>query len=260
MNIPSTIPISDLKLLIVEDEAINRFVLEKLLRIAGCDFTFSGSGEEALIACGNGTFDVILLDIELPGMNGYETAAAITNTTSSGLKRPAMIAMTGHQQPDEEQSIIEKGFDNWIVKPFDIEQLTQAIRKTLETKDTRNLEKQPIIKLDLLNSIAGDDPEFVTLCIELFMKEMPENLDRLKTAIEANDWETIRTTSHKMKTSLNYMGLDEQRLAAANIEKLARERRDFERIRMDAERIRARCQEAFIELRQLLNKHEEAKP
>lgn len=248
MNKKSTTTLAGFHLLIVEDEEINRFVLDKLLRASGCDFTFSGSGEEALIQSRNAAFDVILMDIELPGMNGYETAIAIRKNQPEGSKHPLLIAMTGHQQPDEHDKITACGMNGWIVKPFGLDQLTTTILRTAARPGGSKPIGQFMINLHLLESIAGDDPGFVQLCIELFLKEMPVNLDRLNTAIEITDWETMRTTSHKMKSSFNYMGMTEQRLAAANIEKLAREKRDIGRILLNAKLISEGCKQAFHEL------------
>lgn len=247
--------LSGFKLLIVEDDEINRFVLEKLLRTTGCEFALAGSGEEALVKFQNGRFDVILLDIELPGMNGYQTALEIRNSEGLHCKQPRILAMTSHHKQDNPENGIPCGIDGWIVKPFGMDQLEMAIRKSLKERESPAEKTETVINLELLNSIAGDDPDFLQVCIELFLREMPENLIRLNSAIEICDWETIRTTSHKMKTSLNYMGLNQERLAALSIEHLARDKRELGKIKSDAKLITFGCQRAFGELQQILTKH-----
>lgn len=258
MNSPKPMQYPEYRLLIVEDEEINRFVLEKILRAEKWNFTFASSGEEALVLFQNATFDFVLLDIELPGMNGYETALAIRKLKSCGNSQPIILAMTGHPNPEESEKTIGCGINGWIVKPFGMEQLKTAIQKTMG--QSAEVKTRPVIHLDLLNQIAGDDPAFIRICIELFLREMPENLQRLNTGIANCDWETIRTTSHKMKTSLNYMGMDEHRLAAVNIEKLAREKRDLDCIKSNAQLVTSGCKKAFEELKDIILKNEEANP
>ncbi len=257
MSGSQTMLYSNYRLLIVEDEEINRFVLEKILRAVNWNFTFAGSGEEALVLIQNSVFDFVLLDIELPGLNGYETAKAIKNLPWQDSTPPHILAMTGHQYADHAINTADCGINGWIVKPFDLEQLLTAILNTIEQAANTNLKS--VINLNLLTEIAGDDPEFIRICIELFLREMPENLSRLKSAIINTEWETIRTTSHKMKTSLNYMGMNEYRLAAANIEKLSRDKRDMECIRSSAQLITTGCRQAFKELNEFMFKSEEPK-
>lgn len=248
------------RLLIVDDEEINRFVIDKLLRTTGCRFTFAGSGEEALVMIQNGTYDIVLLDIELPGMNGYETASTIRQMAEKIENWPIIVAMTGHQHPEEPGKMISCGINGWVVKPFKLEDLNDVIRESAEQSKSSGKNKVPTVNLAILESIAGDDPAFIRLCIGLFLKEMPENLSRLQNAIANCDWETIRTTSHKMKTSLNYMGLGEQRIAAMNIEKLARDKRDMPRIISETDQIKSVCQIAFEELKEIIHDQETEKP
>jgi CheY-like chemotaxis protein len=244
--------------LIVEDEELNRFVIDKILKPTEHAYTFAGTGEEAVMLVQKQHFDIILLDIELPGMGGYETANEISKIIRNPTSSPVILAMTGHQHPEDPKQVAEAGMHGWVVKPFRLEDLEDAIKKAQSLSSTAQQSNTPIVNLNVLYTIAGDDPGFIRLCIELFLKEMPENLNRLNTAIDQTDWEGIRTTSHKMKTSLNYMGLNEQRLAALNIEKLARDKRDLERIKSDANSIMDICSRAFEELKLKLNKQEAA--
>jgi len=248
---------SGLRLLIVEDDHINRFVLEKILSAANWNYTFARSGEEALVILGNSSFDFVLLDIELPGLNGYQTAKAIQKMAVEGINSPYILAMTGHQYTDEAEKIEDCGISGWIVKPLSLQLLQSIIQDTIERSSKKT---QDVINLDLLTEIAGDDPGFIRVCIELFLGEMPENLNRLNSAIQNSDWETIRTISHKMKTSLNYMGMSEHRSAAASIEKLSREKREIECIKTNALLITKGCHKAFKELHKLINNSELTKP
>ena len=116
-----------LKILIADDNDINRFIIEKMMKNWGVNMTLTADGRETLVKFSQVKFDIVLLDLEMPGMNGYETAKAIRNEIKN--KDIPIIAMTGHIMPEEKEKCIKAGMNDIMSKPFDQTTLYKIIEK-----------------------------------------------------------------------------------------------------------------------------------
>ena len=116
-----------LNILIADDNDINRFIIEKMMKNWGVNMTLTSDGRETLVKFSQHKFDIVLLDLEMPGMNGYETAKAIRNDIKN--KDVPIIAMTGHIMPEEKEKCIKSGMNDIMVKPFDQTTLWKIIEK-----------------------------------------------------------------------------------------------------------------------------------
>ncbi len=121
-----------LKILIVEDNAINQAVANKALEVLGHDATTMKNGKEALALMKGELFDVILMDIQMPEMDGIETTRMIKKLISSN-EQPVIIAMTANNRKDAKDTYIQEGMDDFIPKPMDIDQLSYLLRKWFPT-------------------------------------------------------------------------------------------------------------------------------
>lgn len=111
-----------LQVLLVEDEMVNQIVTEHLLQSEGCDVVIAENGVEALEKSIGIAFDYILMDIEMPEMNGLEATRAIR---TRGDQTP-IIALTGHFLPEKLQELYDAGINAHIIKPFDLEKFKGA--------------------------------------------------------------------------------------------------------------------------------------
>ena len=120
-----------LSILLVEDSRSNRKIIAGLLRKRGHRVVSVESGREALKRCINGRFHAVLMDIEMPAMNGYRTAAAIRRTELSSNSRTPIIALTAHLPAADRQEWLEVGMDGYMTKPINIDRLILLIRDIL---------------------------------------------------------------------------------------------------------------------------------
>ena len=116
-----------LKILIADDNDINRFIIEKMMKNWDVNMTLTADGRETIAKFSQEKFDLVLLDIEMPGMNGYETARAIRKDMKN--KDIPIIAMTGHMHTDEKEKCFISGMNDIMCKPFDQQTLRQMIEK-----------------------------------------------------------------------------------------------------------------------------------
>ncbi len=118
--------LTGLKTLVVDDNEINLFVVEKFLKKAGIDVYKAQSGDEALDALNAQKFDIILMDLNMPVMDGYETAEKIRNSQSINKETP-IIALTAHSAFEAKELIKGTHLDDFITKPFELEDMVDKL-------------------------------------------------------------------------------------------------------------------------------------
>jgi CheY-like chemotaxis protein len=124
--VPPTRPV---RILLAEDGAVNRHVAIGLLEEQGHDVTAVGDGREAVAAWQEGEFDLILMDLEMPDMDGLEATRCIRRAEQGGETRVPIVALTAHAISDYEDRCMEAGMDAHVAKPFDPERLYATIRE-----------------------------------------------------------------------------------------------------------------------------------
>ena len=125
---PSTVLSSPLRILVVEDNRVNQLVAEGILRRGGHSVQTAANGLEALRLASGGEFDLILMDLELPGMDGIETLRLLREAEAAGSHRTPVIALTAHAMPSDRDRCLAAGMDAFVTKPIQPEVLLQTIR------------------------------------------------------------------------------------------------------------------------------------
>lgn len=217
------------RILAVDDNEINRMVLEKFLLKAGWQADIAKDGAEAIRMARAVSYGLVLMDIEMPVMNGIETAAAIRAINSHYAGIP-MIALTANVQPAQQQHYIQSGFHDCLAKPIQPDIFYAAIGKNLNS----TVEATPIAPLDEIKKIMGENYaiEFATAA----RNEIYKLGSSIKSAYFSRDWTEIRSHSHQLKSVSGTIGEYEIMHAASNIEMLA-EQTDDAAIAMELSRL-----------------------
>ncbi len=116
-----------INILIVEDDAVNLLIAEQMLRKAGYQVSSRHNGEQAIEAVRDSVFDVILMDIEMPLMDGLEATPSIRKMPNG--QRVPIIALTAHTIPEKLDEIHRAGMDDYLIKPFDLRKFEGMISK-----------------------------------------------------------------------------------------------------------------------------------
>jgi CheY-like chemotaxis protein len=119
-----------IKVLVAEDHDINRFIIEKILKDWNYEYDFAMNGEDAVAYANKKEYDLILMDIEMPDIDGYKATSLIRNSGSLNAKTP-IIAITGHAMNGEREKCIASGMNEYISKPFKTVELQQLIKKLI---------------------------------------------------------------------------------------------------------------------------------
>jgi signal transduction histidine kinase/CheY-like chemotaxis protein len=203
-------------ILVVEDNEINQQLLKHLLSEWKLSFTMVVNGKEAIKILESESFSLILMDIQMPGMDGYTAAQEIRQRLRLDIP---IIAMTARAFPGEREKCLSYGMNGYIAKPFKEEEMYRLILQwaggNLDSHSTSGdfpnepLDEYQFVDLKYLHEISGGDMEFEKKMTGEFLKAIPSDLDALESAINRMDLSALRQTAHNMKTNVSIMGLSQ---------------------------------------------------
>jgi len=226
LNTPLSIPANyyrdkskkALRILVVDDNAINQSLMNHLLLQWNIDFNIVSNGMEAVEKLGNKVYDLILMDLQMPQMDGYAATQHIREVMKLDIP---IIAMTAHALAGEREKCLSRGMNEYISKPIKEQELFDLISQFglgEEQKDVANeLQNSQFQYLDLtyMRSLSAGDTGFEKTVTEQFIFNLPTHLSELKSAYENNDFALVRLIAHDLKTTVSIMGflpLVEERL------------------------------------------------
>jgi len=199
------------RVLVVDDNAINQSLMRHLLLQWNVDFDIVANGLEAVNRLRDYVYDLILMDIQMPQMDGYTATQQIREVLQ--LDTP-IIAMTAHAMAGEREKCLSRGMNDYISKPIKEEELFKLISSFgLQERHQQAVEKVTVqnsfkfIDLDYMRSISGGDVDFEKTVTQQFITNVPKHLQQLKTAYQNNDFATVNMRAHDFKTSIAMLGL-----------------------------------------------------
>lgn len=207
----SKIEVTDLdnvKILLVEDNEFNRIVAQNTLKISNCKVTEAENGQEAIEILKSKTFDIILMDIQMPIMDGIEATKIIRNELK--LKTP-IIALTANAFKTEIEKCKSVGMNDYITKPFEEEILFETILKYINNDGhfISNFTARKLnYSLDNLHNLSRGDNEFIEKMISIFIRQTKEIIVEIEKAIDENDFLEVSRLIHKIKPSVEGMGIN----------------------------------------------------
>lgn len=206
-----------LKVLVTDDTAINRKVAKLMLEQWGHSVVLAESGRAALEALDReGNFssdpskgvDVVLMDIQMPELDGIETTALIREREKSAGRRAPVIALTAHALQGDRERFLKAGMDDYVTKPIEPETLKKVLTsiagesETIGHKPETTIVELPDVDIQDLSSRFSDDEDIIKEIVQCFFEEIGELLARVDNAISANDRENLRAAAHALKGSL----------------------------------------------------------
>jgi signal transduction histidine kinase/DNA-binding response OmpR family regulator len=200
-----------LRILIVEDNRVNSFYIKSILKSEGVETTLAENGKKAIEACKKDTFDLILMDVQMPIMDGIKA----TKTLKHKLKvETPIIAQTANTVQKDIDACFNAGMIDYISKPFTIDELIQKISNNLGIKSDFNTpskdkpnENDSLISNTLI--LVDGNKEFAVKILSAFVKDLPQNIKQLNESLKAEDEKMINSMGHKIKSSFRMLKLNE---------------------------------------------------
>jgi CheY-like chemotaxis protein len=226
-------PVDGLRILIVEDNVLNQKLALGLLAKLGNEGEVVGTGLEALEALNRKKYDVVLMDVQMPGLDGLEATRRIRQRHPHG--PPRIVAMTANALQEDREACFAAGMDDYLAKPIRIEQLAEALE--WRRPGAAAAEETPALDRGTLHELRAQfgDAAIVDELIETFLRDAPQ----LIAALRADGPEEVRRAAHTLKTNARTLGAGELGRLSEELEELARAdalNRDGERVaRVEAE-------------------------
>ncbi|CAN5825970.1 hypothetical protein BH11BAC7_BH11BAC7_04210 [soil metagenome] len=220
------------KILLVEDNPVNVKFIQSLFNGFLIKADLAENGKIAVEKVKATAYDIILMDIEMPEMNGYEATAIIRTELKSMVP---IIAMTAHAMAGESEKCLRAGMNAYISKPVNEELLFEKMfslssGKTPDKKDTEII-KSKIVNLDFLIKTMRGKKEVIRETIDIYLVQMKEDAAFLESAVKEMDYSMIKRYSHRMKSTVSLMGITEIEEILEELELLSTEKKEEEKIR-----------------------------
>jgi two-component system, sensor histidine kinase and response regulator len=226
-----------LRILLAEDNRVNQAVATRLLQKMGHIPAVANNGKEALSLLATRPFDLILMDIQMPEMDGIAATQSIRRDETGTISHIPIIAMTAHAMKGDRERCLAAGIDEYVSKPLNAADIEAAIAAATRSGNEVARERTPerlqtkIIvaasskwsKQETLDRLGGDE-KLLYEVVEIFQEEAPKHLAALRRAIERNDAEAVEKAAHSLKGELGYLGLSSIAQAACDIEEKGKRR------------------------------------
>jgi CheY-like chemotaxis protein/HPt (histidine-containing phosphotransfer) domain-containing protein len=205
-----------LRLLLVEGSAVNRKIAVGMLEKRGHAVVAAVNGKEALAvleAGGESPFDLVLMDVQMPEMDGMEATACIREKEKADGRHIPIIAMTAHAMKEDREACIKAGMDAYVSKPLNADELVAAMEKLVRSgqesgKEFSSTDDEAAVAFDrekILASVDGDR-ELLKEVVGMFLEDYPKTMAEIRAAIDGGDPQRLNRAAHSLKGSVGNFG------------------------------------------------------
>jgi len=214
------------RVLVVEDNPINQKVISRIIEKLGCRVDMVGNGREALDALLFITYDIILMDCQMPILDGYEATTQIRkNPRYEKSKNIPIIAMTAHAMSGDKEKCLASGMNEYLCKPVDPLQVRLTLAKYLRKRKNEPESLQAIDRAvldDLSRLKAKGKPDLAGELIEIFFDQAPKRMKAIHDAVVGNSAPALAKETHTLRSSCAHVGAKHMSELCKEMEELAR--------------------------------------
>ena len=205
------LPAHPLRILIAEDNAINQIVTLKQLAKLGYEADVVENGVEVLRAMERKEYDLILMDCQMPELDGFETSREIRRREGDG-PHVRIVALTASAMQGTREQCIEAGMDGFIAKPVVLEQLNAILSSTAGPSAPADVSSEEILDPAVIASLRSLSPAgtsgILGELIDLFMRDTPIRMEELRGAVESGNAGEVERVAHKLKGGSSILGAE----------------------------------------------------
>ena len=216
-------------ILVAEDNLVNQRVVTRMLQKQGHVVAVVNNGKEALESLEREHFDLVLMDVQMPEMDGFEATYAIRAEESWFGQRIPIVAMTAHAMKGDRERCLEAGMDDYITKPLQAADLTRVVARFGQDRGVESEEQVDSAGSDeafdrraLLERFEGDEA-FMSEIVRIFLDDCPRLLEEIRDAIAGSDAARLKRAAHALKGSLGYLHAGRAVDAAKEMERVGAE-------------------------------------
>jgi len=222
-----------LRILLAEDSIVNQKLALGLLGRHGHVVTVANNGKEAVRLWESQEFDVVLMDVQMPEMDGMEATAVIRAQEAKSDTHVPIIAMTAHAMKGDREMCLSAGMDDYVAKPIRSEQLFSTLQRVLgmhpstpPAKDTPPLAASDALDFSTALKAVDGDTGLLREIVQAFLEETPRNVELIRAAIRSGDSTVLQRAAHTIKGALHTLGADAAAEYAQELELMGKHQSD----------------------------------
>lgn len=208
------------RVLVVEDMELNQFIARHIMESWGFEVGVASDGNQAIELIKHNDYDLVLMDIQMPNLNGMAATRQIRRMHDRQKANVPIIALTGNSLNTEGEKYIAAGMNDYLAKPLSEAKLFEVVSanlnndninpikmKTIQFDEIDSAPAEKLYDLTTIREISGGDEDFVNTMIALFIETVPANLRELNTSLQNKNWDMVSKMAHKLKSTLDSMGI-----------------------------------------------------
>ncbi len=221
------------RILVVDDNEMNRLLATTILGNYGAETVEAGNGKESVEYLEQHTVDLVLMDIQMPVMNGFDAARYIREHISKDLP---VIALTANAIKGDNEKCLEAGMNSYLAKPFKEEQLMKMIADTLHTQSALNSRKREEVLTEEpepvyyditdIRTISRGNEAFIMKMLKMFVEQIPMYVQEMKKHLAAGQLVPVGETAHRIKPTIDNMGISSCKTIIREIERMGKANED----------------------------------
>jgi PAS domain S-box-containing protein len=233
-NTKLTTTTAPLRVLVAEDNLVNQRVIVRMLENLGHNVTVAADGVQTLAQWERERFDVVLMDVQMPELDGFETTRLIRQREYLTNHWTPIVAMTAHAMKGDRERCLDAGMDDYLSKPIQRAELLRVLEWVDSTRGTNRRGSVAVAqptpaprtsqlafdRQAALERLGGDE-QFLAEVVEVFLNDAPQLMDQLRGAIAAGDMPLTQRTAHSLKGAAGYIGGQVVAELAATLERMA---------------------------------------
>lgn len=193
-----------LKILLCEDNVLNQKLAKSVINNFGFELDIAENGEVGIELLLKNEYDLVLMDLQMPVKDGYQTTEYIRKNMNSSIP---IVAMTAHSLIGEQERCYDVGMNAYVPKPFKQAVLLEAIKAALSPDNKLNRKRK--VDLSFIDETSSGDQNFRKEIIALFIEKIPADVAQLQEAFHNNDHDMVKRLTHNMKSSLDMFMLED---------------------------------------------------
>lgn len=244
------VPLQKIKILIAEDNQMNQQLVKHLMKSWSMDYTLVNTGAEAVEELKKNSYSIVLMDIQMPDMDGYTATSVIRNEMKLDVP---IIAMTAHAMVGEKEKCLQLGMNDYVSKP-----IKETVLYNIIARQAQHIPEKTSsfhhVHLNYLHQLSGNDKEFEKEILNQFVVQVPEELLVLQSGINENNFDLVRRVAHSLKSTVGYVGLAEELhpcLEQLEQDAVAENNKNFAG---NFTEVKTKCEQAVSEVKALLDK------
>ena len=209
------------KILVVDDIEMNQQLAKHIMQSWGFTVDVAANGKEAVEKVETNNYDLILMDIQMPEMDGIQATERIRRLKDAAKASTPIVALTANLLKGDGDKYLQKGMNDYLPKPLDEHRLFQLVSRTLlhgpdpisiieplQAEIAEEIPTEKLYDLTMIHGLSGGDEAFIRQMVELFVDTMPASMVELQATIDGKEWEAMGKLAHKLKSTTGSMGMD----------------------------------------------------